>query len=117
MSIIKKLNKSKARRKLRVRNSLNIHSALPRVSVFRSLNQIYAQVIDDNGHKTVTSCSSIELKTKGDKKAAAKAVGLELAKRARDKGIEAARFDRGAFLYHGRVKALAEGLREGGLKI
>ncbi|EKE05167.1 MAG: 50S ribosomal protein L18P [uncultured bacterium] len=91
---------------------------MPRVSVFRSLKYIYAQVIDDINSTTLVSCSSLELKNlKGDKKAIANAVGKELAKRAQEKGITTAVFDRGSFLYHGRVKALAEGLREGGLNI
>lgn len=116
MSLIRKNNQKRSRRAYRVRSTLK-GSSLPRVSVFRSLTNIYAQLIDDLGHKTIVSCSSLELKAKGDKKAQAQAVGLELAKRAKEKGVEAAKFDRGSFLYHGRVKALAEGLREGGLKI
>src|SRR4051794_9091071 len=103
------------RRAQRVRTRLKI-GELPRVSVFRSLKQIYAQLIDDKQHRTIASCSSLELKSvKGDKKAVAQAVGKELAQRALKNGIEAALFDRGSFLYHGRVAALAEGLREGGL--
>lgn len=65
--------------------------------------------------KTLASCSSIELDVKGDKSEIAKAVGLELAKRAKEKNIEKIAFDRGSFLFHGRIKALAEGMREGGL--
>jgi large subunit ribosomal protein L18 len=117
MSAIKKLNKRNERREQRVRNKLKKHDGLPRVSVFRSLNQVYAQLIDDRKQETLASCSSLELKSKGEKTEVAKAVGMELAKRALTKGIESARFDRGSFLYHGRVKALAEGLREGGLKV
>ena len=91
---------------------------LPRVSVFRSLNNIYAQIIDDAQNRTVVSYSSVELKSSaGDKTAIAKTVGLELAKKAKEQGLEAVVFDRGRYLYHGRVKALAEGLREGGLKV
>lgn len=116
MSLIRRIAQRGQRRAFRVRNKIDKN--MSRVSVFRSLNHIYAQVIDDNAHATVTSCSSLELKTlQGDKKAVAHAVGLELAKRARDKNITAAVFDRGSFLYHGRVKSLAEGLREGGLHI
>ncbi|MFC1841698.1 50S ribosomal protein L18 [Candidatus Dependentiae bacterium] len=108
-------NRSK-RRALRVKRK--IKTELPRVSVFRSLRYIYAQIIDDSAHTTLTSCSSLELKgLKGDKRAIATAVGKELAKRAQEKGVKEVVFDRGRFLYHGRVKALAEGLREGGLKI
>ncbi len=116
MSLIRKNNIRKSRRAYRVRSRLK-DSSLPRVSVFRSLKNISAQLIDDTARKTVVSCSSSELKTKGDKKAQAHAVGIELAKRAKDKGVEIAKFDRGAYLFHGRIKALAEGLREGGIKI
>ena len=117
MSLKRKIAQSARRRALRVRSRLQTDGKM-RVSVFRSLKQIYAQVIDDNAHKTVVSCSSLELEgVKGDKKAVANAVGRELAKRALGKDISEAVFDRGRFLYHGRVKALAEGLREGGMKI
>lgn len=116
MSLQRKMAARSARRAFRVRNKIDINKL--RVSVFKSLNNIYAQVIDDNAHKTVVSCSSLELKNAtGDKKAVAHAVGLELAKRAGEQKITAAVFDRGIFKYHGRVKSLAEGLREGGLKI
>lgn len=116
MSILRKIKDRTKRRELRVRSKFQ--SSLPRVSVFRSLKQIYAQVIDDATGTTLVSCSSMEMKNlKGDKKAVANAVGKELAKRAQDNGIKEAVFDRGSFLYHGRVKALAEGLREGGLTI
>lgn len=118
MAISKRDRIRAKRRALRVRGHVKQSATLPRVSIFRSLNHIYAQIIDDNVHTTLTSCSSIELKdASGDKKAVALAVGKELAKRAQEKGIDAAAFDRGKFLYHGRVQALAEGLREGGLKI
>jgi len=106
------------RRQVRVRSRIKQRSTLPRVSVFRSLKHIYAQVIDDNTHNTLVSCSSLELKeTSGDKKAHAYAIGQELAKRMLEKGIETAVFDRGRCAYHGRLKAMAEGLRESGLKI
>ncbi len=122
MSIEKKIAQRTARRKQRVRAKFKA-SELPRVSVFRSLNNIYAQVIIDQEQMTIASCSSLELtKTKlkdfkGDKKSLAYEVGKELAQRALEKGIKAAIFDRGQFLYHGRVESLAQGLREGGLKI
>ena len=121
MSIIRKLQQRRGRRQVRVRAGLKT-AALPRVSVFRSLNQIYAQLIDDNQQRTVVSCSSLELakgkkKVNGTKKDIAHAVGVELAKRSVKKGVESAMFDRGRFLYPGRVKSLVEGLREGGLKI
>ena len=118
MSLERKLAQRGKRRELRVRKHVKAHGTLPRVTVFRSLKQIYAQLINDAEHKTITSCSSLEFKEKlGGKKVTARAVGLELAKRAREQGVQAAYFDRGSFLYHGRVKALVEGLREGGLTI
>ncbi len=105
------------RRTLRVRSKLK-KDVLPRVSVFRSLKQIYGQLIDNQSHQTVVSFSSLELKeSDGDKKAIAHAVGKELAKRALEKGVDRAIFDRGPYKYHGRVKAVAEGLREGGVQI
>ena len=116
MSFLKKQKARTARRVLRVRKKLS--TELPRVSVFRSLKNIYAQIIDMNEGKTVVSCSSLELKNlKGDKKAVAHSVGLELAKRAKEKGIEAVVFDRGSYLYHGRVREIAEGLREGNITV
>lgn len=118
MSIQRKVKKRAKRRALRVRKKIKERSVLPRVSVFRSSSQIYAQIIDDGVHKTLASCSSLELKDlTGDKKAIAASVGKELAKKAVEKGIKEAVFDRGRYLYHGRVKALAEGLKEGGIKI
>jgi large subunit ribosomal protein L18 len=117
VSLIRELKQRRTRIKLRVRNKLAGNKDLPRVSVNRSLKNISGQVIDDNLGTTLASCSSIELdKLKGDKSEIAKAVGIELAKRSLSKGISSIRFDRGRFLYHGRVKAFADGLREGGLK-
>lgn len=117
MSIKKKLAQRVKRRVLRVRKKLKA-GGLPRVSVFRSLNNIYAQVINDEQQSTLVSSSTLELnKVKGNKKELAKAVGLELAKKALKLGIDQAVFDRGPYLYHGRVKSLVDGLREGGLKI
>ena len=118
MSLQKKIKNRARRRVLRVRGRIKQNSTLPRVSVFRSLNHIYAQIIDDNARTTLLSCSSLELSNlSGDKKAIARSVGLELAQRAKGKGINAAVLDRGGYLYHGRVKSLAEGLREGGITI
>lgn len=107
------------RRKLRVRSHLTSRGLLHRVSVFKSAKHIYAQVIDDNAQVTVASCSSLAMKNavSGDKKAVAHAIGLELAKRMKEKNLEVAFFDRGSFLYHGRLQALVEGLREGGIRI
>ena len=118
VSIRRKIAQRKERRKLRVRKSFK-SSAMPRVSIFRSAKHIYGQVIDDVASKTVASASTLKInkKAKGDKKAVAHQIGLELAKKALKEGIEQVTFDRGPFLYHGRVKAFAEGLREGGLKI
>lgn len=117
MSLIKKVKIGKNRRMLRVRSRVK-QTGLPRVCVFKSLNHIYAQLIDDNKHATLASCSTLELsKLKGDKKAKAHAIGIELAKRVQQLGIQDVVFDRGHFLYHGRLKALAEGLREGGLNV
>lgn len=109
------------RRKARVRRGIaaNAEGRL-RLSVFRSSAQIYAQIIDDSKGITLTSASSLEktlresLKT-GANVEAAKTVGLTLAQRAKDAGITQVVFDRGHYLYHGRVKALAEAAREGGL--
>ena len=117
MSIQRKSKFRDRRRSLRVRKKFK-ESFLPRVSVFRSSKHIYAQIIDDNQKITLSSCSSLELKDlKGDKKVIANSVGKELAKKALEKGISAVVFDRGKFLYHGRVKALADGMRESGLKV
>ena len=90
----------------------------PRLNVFRSETNIYAQVIDDTKGITLVSASSLEknFECDGTKTDAAKKVGEVLAERAKAKGIDAVVFDRGGYLYHGRVKALAEGAREGGLQ-
>ena len=117
MSVQSKIAKQKTRRALSVRARLRRDCSLVRVSVFRSLNEIYAQVIDDLQHKTLVSVSSLTLKVEGTKTEIAHVVGKELAKKALEQGITKAAFDRGRFLYHGRIKALAEGLREGGLQI
>lgn len=117
MSLQRKLKQQRNRRILRVRSQLKA-SGLPRITVFRSLKHMYAQLVDSNGDKTVASCSSLELKDiKGDKKQQAKAIGQELGRRALAQGINQVQFDRGKFLYHGRVQALAEGLREVGLTV
>jgi len=118
VSILRKIKKRAERRALRVRKKIKTDSDLPRVSVHRTLKHMYAQIIDDSEHKTLVSCSSLELKDlKGDKKSVANSIGKELAKKALEKGIKVAVLDRGSFLFHGRVRALAEGLKEGGLKV
>jgi large subunit ribosomal protein L18 len=116
-----KLNDRIGRRQGRVRGALNRAAhGRRRLSVFRSSKHIYAQVIDDDRGATLASASSLEktalegLKT-GASVDAAKAVGKLIAQRAQEKGIKDVVFDRGAYLYHGRVKALAEAAREGGL--
>lgn len=118
MSLLKNVKERRGRRKLRVARRIKNDTTLPRISVFRSSSNIYAQLINDALGTTLASCSSVELKgLSGDKKAIARSVGLELAKRAHTAGIEQAVFDRGHFMYHGRIAALADGLREGGLKV
>jgi large subunit ribosomal protein L18 len=118
--MLRKLNQFD-RRKRRVRGELAINSGgRPRLSVHRSSRHIYAQIIDDARAQTLVAASSLEkdLKTQlktGADKAAAAAVGKLLAERATKAGITAVVFDRGGFKYHGRVKALADGAREGGL--
>jgi len=118
VSVPRKIKLRTCSRKLRVRERLKNNASLPRLTVFRSLKNISAQIVDDHMRKTLVSCSSLELKNlSGDKKTIAKSVGKELGKRAIEKGIKEVVFDRGSYLYHGRVKSLAEGLREGGLKV
>ncbi len=112
---------SRIRRHVRVRMSISGTPQRPRLSVFRSLSEIYAQVIDDQAGKTLASASSIDQelrkKMKGLKKTdQAKVIGKAVAERAKSKGVKAVVFDRGGFKYSGRVKALADGAREGGLE-
>lgn len=116
MSIHRKVKNGRKRRAFHVRNRLRLDTVLPRISVFRSSRYIYAQIIDDAQHSTLVSCSSLVMDIPGNKSEVAKGVGRELAKLALQKGIERVAFDRGRFLYHGRVKALADGAREGGLQ-
>ena len=102
----------------RVRGKVSGTPERPRLNVFRSGTNIYAQLIDDTKGVTLASASSLEkgFEGPGSNCEAAKKVGEAIAQRAKDKGIEAVVFDRGGYLYHGRVKALAEGAREGGLQ-
>lgn len=117
MSYQKKLKAKRNRRKFRVTNCFKSKGVKPRVSVFRSSKQIYAQIIDDSTHSTLASFSSLNLEEKkGNKKEIAKQVGLKLGEIAKSKNIEVVFFDRGICAYHGRVASLAEGLREKGLK-
>ena len=102
----------------RVRGKISGTAERPRLCVFRSENHIYAQIIDDVAGNTLVSASSVEkgFEGKGGNVDAAKKIGAVIAERALQKGIEEVVFDRGGYIYHGRVKALAEGAREGGLK-
>lgn len=116
MSLQKKIKLRTQRRAFRVRSALQNRAHRMRVSVFRSAKHISAQIIDDQAQKTVVSLSSLSLEKGNDKKAdLAKRVGLELGKKALAQEIKDVLFDRGHYLYHGRVKALADGLREAGL--
>ncbi|MGI5876262.1 MAG: 50S ribosomal protein L18 [Dethiobacteria bacterium] len=121
--LARKLDKKQAkkRRHLRVRKKIFGTAEKPRLSVYRSLNHMYAQIIDDNSGNTLLSVSTLDpslreqIAIKGNKEAA-RLIGETLAKRALEKGIEQVVFDRGGYLYHGRVQALAEGARSKGLK-
>lgn len=110
---------SRARIKMRIRKTIKGSPDKPRLSVFRSNRQIYAQLIDDLNHSTILSACSKEKEIAGqpgDKKNQAASVGKLLATRCREKGIETVVFDRNGYRYHGRVRSLAEAAREGGLK-
>ena len=109
------------RRHLRIRKKVTGTAERPRLSVFRSLNHIYCQLVDDLSGRTLLSVSSRDkdlldpLKSAKGKVARSKVVGKRLAARAKEKGIDRVCFDRSGYLYHGRVKAVADGAREGGL--
>ena len=111
-------------RRYRIRKKVSGTTERPRLNVYRSVNHIYVQLIDDAKHATLVSASSLEQGKDGDSKkhiaggniAAAKQVGKLIAERAKAKGIESVVFDRGGYLYHGRIKAVADAAREGGLK-
>jgi len=110
---------SKIKRKLRVRRALKKNKdQRPRLSVFRSSKNIYAQIIDDTKGNTLASASSVskDFDKFENKNKAAQEVGKTIAEKAVKKGISLVKFDRGGYLYHGRVKSLADGAREGGLK-
>ncbi len=110
-------NKARLKRHLRVRNKISGAPQRPRLNVFRSAKHIYAQLIDDVNGVTLVSASTMdkEFEGFGGNKDAARKVGAALAKKAQDKGIKDVVFDRSGYIYHGRVKELAEGAREGGL--
>lgn len=111
-------NVARLHRHRRVRGKVSGTAQRPRLNVFRSTNHIYAQLIDDVQGVTLAAASTLdkEIAGYGGNKEAARKVGLLIAKKAADKGITEVVFDRGGYIYHGRVKELAEGAREGGLK-
>lgn len=117
----KSKNTIRLKRHWRLRKNINGTAERPRLNVFRSLNNIYAQVIDDQNSVTLVSASSLDKEIKGQNVSGgnaegAKLVGALVAKRAIEKGITTVVFDRGGYIYHGRVAALAEAAREAGLK-
>lgn len=112
----KQKNLKREIRHKRVRSRVSGVLERPRLAVFKANKHIYAQLIDDGAGKTLASASTVEIKTKGKKSDLAKEVGKLVASKALAKNIKAVKFDRGGFAYHGRIKALAEGAREGGLE-
>ena len=117
------MNKNKAKQSNRIKRHKRVTAKIqgsskrPRVAVFKSNQYIYAQVIDDEVGKTLIGASDYGAKTKSKKSDAASKVGETLAEKMKEKGISEAVFDRGGFKFHGRVKAVADGLRKGGIKI
>lgn len=112
----KEKNLHRKSRHARIRKKMHGTAACPRLCIFRSLRSIYAQLIDDDKGRVLASTSDLKDKSKETKTLRAKRIGLELAKKAIEAKIENCVFDRAGYRYHGRVKALAEGAREGGLK-
>lgn len=115
MNKLQEKNKNKVRRHTRVRTKVKGTAKCPRLSVFRSNKYIFLQLIDDSKGKTIISLSNIKSNKKVPKTESSKEAGKELAKLAIEKKIKKVVFDRGGYKYHGRVKAVAEGAREGGL--
>jgi large subunit ribosomal protein L18 len=120
--MIPEISKDKVRRRVhqRIRQRMSGSGERPRLNIYRSLNHIYAQVIDDTTGKTIASASTVHGK-KGTKKTggnvgSAKEIGKTIAQRAQEKGVKKVVFDRGGYLYHGRIKALADAAREAGLE-
>jgi len=113
-----KLTKNNKRRRIqyRIRAKVQGTASKPRLSVFRSNKEIYCQIIDDLAGTTLAAASSREIGATGNKSEQAKAVGQKIAEKAKAENISSIVFDRGGYLYHGRVKALADGAREGGLQ-
>jgi large subunit ribosomal protein L18 len=118
--MIHKIQKNAIRQRIhtRIRRKVRGTAQRPRLAVFRSVAHIYAQLIDDVAGQTLVSASSVDkgVRTNGGNLAAARAIGKLVAERAREKDIKAVVFDRGGYLYHGRVKALADAAREAGLE-
>lgn len=116
--MIKKESKNNVRikRHMKIRRTLSGTETTPRLCVFRSNSAIYAQLIDDVKGVTIASSSSLELKLKNNNLEAAKAVGKDIAEKAKKANIKSVVFDRGGYLYHGRVAALADAARENGLE-
>ena len=115
MSSTQQRNTRRQRRKIGIRKRIFGTPERPRLTVYRSLKHIYAQIVDDVSGKTLAAVSSVELHQPGGNVAAAKEIGKKLSEKAKDAGVTAIAFDRNGFRYHGRVKALADALREGGL--
>lgn len=111
-------NKARQKRHTRVRGKISGTAECPRLNVYRSLSNIYAQLIDDVKGETIAQASTVEkdFAQYGGNVEAAKAVGKKIAERAAEKGVKKCVFDRGGYVYHGRVAALADGAREGGLE-
>jgi large subunit ribosomal protein L18 len=120
--MIKKNNNTRLRSKIKIRKYMSGTSETPRLTVYRSLNNIYAQIIDDSTGKTLVSASSLSKELKDDlasqkgKVSKSKLIGSLVAKKAVEQKISTVVFDRNGYRYHGRIKAVAEGAREGGLK-
>ncbi len=109
-------DEARKKRHRRLRTRIAGTADRPRLAVYRSLNQIYAQVIDDRSGRTLAAASSLDAKDgKAKRSEAASAVGAKISQKAKAAGVEEVIFDRGGYRYHGRVKALADGAREGGL--
>jgi len=116
--MIKRLDRkvNRLKRHKRVRVHVEGTKERPRLAVFRSLNHLYAQLIDDGASHTLASASTVEMKSKGNGVAQAAEVGKAIAAKAKAAGVKNVVFDRGGFLYHGRIKALADAAREAGLE-
>ncbi len=120
MSIKKDRTTERKRRKLRIKYKIRGTHERPRLCIYKSLNHIYAQLIDDESGTTIVSASTLDLdlkdKVKGSNVNSAKVIGEAIAKKAKEKGITEVVFDRNGYIYHGKVKALADSARESGLK-